>query len=211
MKQLYPDLWQTKQEHPFAGLNTHAYFLQRAEGNVLFYNTGYQEELAHIIELGGIDYQYLSHSDEVGQSLIEIKKQCHAKLCCHELEAAIVNETCEVDIYFAEKTIHSDTIHIIPTPGHTSGSLSFLYQSPYGKTYLFTGDMLYQDNGEWNTLVLNNQGGRYDDLIKSLQLLHGLEVDVVMCSASVGEVSIVEVTPTEWKESLEKIINNLSN
>ncbi len=209
MKQLYPDLWQTKQEHPFAGLNTHAYFLQRPEGNVLFYNTSYQEELAHIIQLGGINYQYLSHRHEVGSSLNEIKKQCQALLCCHELEASVITEKYEVDISFTTQVIHSENIHIIPTPGHTNGSLSFMYQSPYGKTYLFTGDTLYQDNGIWKTLVLKNQGGCRNDLINSLVLLHELDVDVVLCSASVGELSTAGVTPEEWKDELEKIIKDL--
>ena len=49
MKQLYDDLWQTQVENPFAGLNTHAYFLKCKEGNVLFYNTSHEDDIQEII------------------------------------------------------------------------------------------------------------------------------------------------------------------
>ena len=39
MRQLQEDLWQSTL-HSSGILNTHAYFLRRPEGNVLFYNTG---------------------------------------------------------------------------------------------------------------------------------------------------------------------------
>lgn len=52
MKQLYEDLWQTAMLNPFSGVNTHAYFLRCAEGNVLLYNTGHAAEIQHMAELG---------------------------------------------------------------------------------------------------------------------------------------------------------------
>lgn len=54
MKQLYDDLWQTKLENPFSNVQSHAYFLQCIEGNVLIYNTGHTEEIKHMTELGSI-------------------------------------------------------------------------------------------------------------------------------------------------------------
>ena len=66
MKEIYPDLWQTKLEIPFGSVHAHAYFLQRPEGNVLIYSTGHAEEVARIAEMGGIKYQYLSHRHEAG-------------------------------------------------------------------------------------------------------------------------------------------------
>src|SRR5262249_13086289 len=86
MKQIYPDLWQTPAEHPFFGVTSHAYLLVRDTGNILFYSSGLHEEHQHIQTLGGITYQYLSHSDEAGPALAEIKKLFGSKLCCHRLE-----------------------------------------------------------------------------------------------------------------------------
>lgn len=73
MKQLYDDLWQSER-YSSGVLNTHAYFLQREQGNVLFYNTGATNDLDPIDELGGISYQLLTHRDEAGASLAGIKK-----------------------------------------------------------------------------------------------------------------------------------------
>ena len=137
MKQIFQDLWQTKLEKPFEGVDAHAYFLQCSEGNVLIYNTGHTEELNHIAELGGIKYQYLSHRHETGASLEIIKKQFSSKLCCHEKERKEILQSCEVDITFSENIKHFSNIEIICTPGHTNGSISFLYHSPHGRTFLF--------------------------------------------------------------------------
>lgn len=53
MKQIQADLWETAVESPFPGLTTHAYLLQRRDGNVLFYNTGHAQEIDAIAPLGG--------------------------------------------------------------------------------------------------------------------------------------------------------------
>jgi hypothetical protein len=48
MKQIFPDLWQTRAEHPFAGVTSHAYLLVRDTGNILFYSSGLKDEYQHI-------------------------------------------------------------------------------------------------------------------------------------------------------------------
>ena len=75
-------------------LNTHAYFLLRPEGNVLFYNTGNDDDLEEITELGGIQFQLLSHRDESGPSLNRIKDRFGSKLCCSALEASNCRQRC---------------------------------------------------------------------------------------------------------------------
>jgi hypothetical protein len=92
MKQIYPDLWQTTVEHPFHGVNTHAYLFVQKAGNILFYSSGIREEYSQIKALGGIAYQYLSHRDEVGPALSEIKELFGSKLCCHVLEEPAVRK-----------------------------------------------------------------------------------------------------------------------
>jgi len=210
MKQIFDDLWQTKFENPFGDVQTHAYFLQCAEGNVLIYNTGHTEEINHIAELGGIKYQYLSHRDESGSSLEIIREKFGSKLCCHEKEKPAISQSCEVDITFSGNTKHFSGIEIIATPGHTNGSLSFLYNSPFGRTYLFTGDTMFQSRGQWNTLVLPGAGGSTKSLIESLQIYRDLNPDVVLSSAFVAsEQSYVETTETQWKEELDSAIQKL--
>ena len=209
MKQIYQDLWQTKLEIPFGPVQAHAYVLQCPEGNILIYNTGYTEEIDHIAEMGGVKYQYLSHRHETGASLEIIKQQFTSKLCCHEKEKAVISQSCEVDITFSENIRHFSNIEIICTPGHTNGSISFLYNSPFGRTFLFTGDTLLQSNGQWHTLVISDDGGSSESLIESLQTYRELNPDVVLWSASRGPKSFVETTEAQWKEDIGNAIEKL--
>lgn len=209
MKQLYPDLWQTKVEHPFAGLNTHAYFLKTRKGNVLFYNTGNEQDMQHMADLGGLTYQYLSHRDEVSESLKRIKERFGSKLCCHAKEEPLVTPSVAVDVVFGERTVHFAGIEVITTPGHTGGSISFLYRSPHGKTYLFTGDTLFLSKGQWETLVFPNAGGSVKGLMSSLLVYRELKPDIVLPNGSTGTTPFVEITQEQWKEGLDTTIREL--
>src|SRR6516225_4747258 len=69
MRQIRPDLWETRTDAPFPGLTTHAYLWTRAERNVLFYSPATDADFDAIEHLGGIGEQYLSHQDEAGPPL----------------------------------------------------------------------------------------------------------------------------------------------
>ena len=133
MKQIFPDLWQTHAEHPFAGVTSHAYLLVRDTGNVLFYSSGLKHEYRQLRELGGIAYQYLSHRDEAGPALAEIKELFGSKLCCHRLEEPSIGKVTSVDCLFDKRESLLADIEVIPTPGHTDGSVCFLVRSVHGK------------------------------------------------------------------------------
>lgn len=191
-------------------LNTHAYFLRRSAGNVLFYNTENEDDFEEIAELGGIRFQLLSHRDESGPSLNRIKDRFGSRLCCSALEAPIVGRDAPVDLTFQAEDHHLGDIDIIHTPGHTEGSLCFFYKSPYGKSYLFTGDTIFQLRAKWATLVFARAGGSKASLAESLLRLRDLNPDVVMSSAFVGNVSVVEVSGDEWAQAIDDNVSRLS-
>ena len=212
MKQIYDNLWQTKLEIPFGSVHTHAYFLKRNESNVLIYNTSHDEDIQHIAELGGINYQLLSHRDESGVSLKSIKEKFNSKLCCHAKEEPSISPICPIDISFTENVTNLSGIKVIHTPGHTDGSISFINVSPLGRTYLFTGDALFQRNGVWGTIVFPSDGGSTEALISSLMVYRELSPDVVIWSASgAGEPHFVELTKDEWIGVIDDTIERLSN
>ena len=190
-------------------LNTHAYFLRRSAGNVLFYNTENEGDFEEIAELGGIRFQLLSHRDESGPSLNRIKDRFGSRLCCSALEAPIVGRDAPVDLTFQAEDHHLGDIDIIHTPGHTEGSICFYYKSPYGKSYLFTGDTIFQSNGKWATLAFARAGGSKASLAESLLRLRDLNPDVVMSSAFVGNVSVVEVSGDEWAQAIDDNVSRL--
>jgi len=209
MKQIYPDLWQTAPEHPFLGVTSHAYLLTTDDGNVLFYNSGIIE-YDKITALGGIRFQFLSHRDEAGPGLDRIKKHFRSQVLCHRLEAPSVEKYTSVDEVFDEAEVRLGSIDVIPTPGHTNGSVCFFVRSPYGKNYLFTGDTIYMSNGVWESRINRGDGGSKTDLIESLKLLQTLSPDVVISSASVGHAPFKEVTPAEWQSITDGVIKSLS-
>ena len=210
MQQIYDDLWQTKLEIPFGNVHTHAYFLKCNESNVLIYNTSHDEDIQHIAELGGIKYQFLSHRDESGASLLSIKEKFGSKLCCHVKEEPSISKTCPVDISLAENVTNLSGIKVIHTPGHTDGSVSFLYDSLLGHTYLFTGDTLFQTNGVWETIVFPGAGGSTELLIDSLKIYREFSPDVVIWSASGGgEPPFVELNKEDWIGIIDNTIQQL--
>ena len=210
MKQIYPDLWQTRAEHPFPSVTSHAYLLVRDNDNILFYSSGVREEYQHIQALGGIAYQYLSHRDEVGDALAEIKELFGSKLCCHRLEEPAARRVTPVDCLFDKRESRLGNIEVIPTPGHTDGSVCFLVRSAPGKTYLFTGDTIYMNNGTWETRTNGYAGGSKSDLRNSLMLLRDLGPAVVISSASIGAVPFKEVSAEEWRSDIDNVLPTLS-
>ena len=177
---------------------------------MLFYNTDVDSDLKKIAELGGIQYQLLTHRDESGPSLNRIKDLFGSKLCCSSLEAPVIGKAAPVDITFEANDYHLGDIEIIHTPGHTDGSICFFYKSPHGKSYLFTGDTIFQWDAKWATLVLSKAGGSEASLAESLLRLRDLNPNIVMSSGFVGDVSVVEVTSDEWAEVIDDNVSRLT-
>jgi glyoxylase-like metal-dependent hydrolase (beta-lactamase superfamily II) len=161
MRQIYPDLWQTAAEHPLAAFpNTlcNAYLLVRSTGNVLFYSTGREAigaaddraDLDRIEELGGVGHILLGHWHEASPSVRATKVRFGATLVSHARDAPPIEKEAGVapDVTFWKRCRVSGDIEAIPTPGHTVGSACYLYRSPHGKTYLFTGDTIWPAPGE---------------------------------------------------------------
>ena len=103
----------------------------------------------------------------------------------------------------------ADGIEAIPTPGHTVGSACYVYRSPHGKTYLFTGDTIFPSGDSWGTLVLVGSGGSASDLKRSLLLLRALEPDVVISSGSVGRSPVQAIDARQWQEIIGNAIDLL--
>ena len=208
MKQIAPDLWQSSL-YQSGILSTHAYFLERPSGNVLFYNTGDEEDLRHMSDRGGITWQLLTHRDEAGPSQARIRDRFGCKLGCSAIETPFIAEHGRPDLEFDEGDDRIEDIDIIHTPGHTDGSICFFYRSPHGQSYLFSGDTIFQWSGAWSTFVLSESGGSEMVLAESLEALRAYSPDIVLSSGFVGEVAYREVTREEWTAALDDRIARL--
>lgn len=212
MKQIQPDLWETEVENPAPGLTTHAYLLTREDGNVLFYNTGHRHEIDAMAALGGVAYQYLSHLDELGDTLALIHERFGARLGGHVAEHAEFSRYRTPDIAFERREIRPAGIEVIPTPGHTPGSTCFLVHSARGKRYLFTGDTLYRnENGTWSAGFIpgHTPPDSRQTLAGSLRLLREFEPDVVLSSAFAGNAGYEEMSPGDWPGRVDHALEKL--
>jgi len=208
MRQIQPDLWETEVESPIPGLTTHAYLFTRAGGNVLFYNTGHEHEIDKMAELGGVAYHFLSHRDELGDSVKRVRERFGARLGGHAREQADFAQVCPPDILFQEPETHLGAIDVIPTPGHSPGSTCFLVRSSHG-TYLFTGDTVYLgDDGRWKAGFLDGISDR-EALADSLGVLRALEPDVVLSSAFGGDAGFQRMRPSEWADHVRNALEEL--
>jgi len=207
MKQILTDVWETAVESPFPGLTTHAYLLTRKDGNVLFYNTGNRNEIDAMADLGGVAYQFLSHEDEVGETLNDIAERFNAKLASHKKERESVARIREPDILFQQQETLLGNIEVLPTPGHSPGSTCFLVHSPQEKHYLFTGDTLFSNGkGGWSAGFIPGHTTPEDGrvLLETLSFLRTLEPDVVFGSAFAGDTGYQEMPPGEWAEKVDQ-------
>ncbi|MGN6809072.1 MAG: MBL fold metallo-hydrolase, partial [Trinickia sp.] len=85
----------------------------------------------------------------------------------------------------------------------------FMYRSPHGKTYLFTGDSLFPKGQSWGTLIWRFSGGRKSSLRASLGLLRELDPDVVIASACQGPTPVSMTSADEWHAIVDGAIERL--
>ncbi len=171
----------TPEPLPFApSLDIRAFLLRRDQGNLLVYSvTTLESDAAAIQDLGGISRQYLNHRHEA----MFASDWVAAPLFCHENERESVARASNVRAAFFRRHMLDDDFEVIPTPGHTSGATAFLWDSGEHR-FLFTGDSVYLDDGEWVAAVLESSDrGPY---IESLELIRELDFDVLVPWAATG-------------------------
>ncbi|MBA0047178.1 MBL fold metallo-hydrolase [Mycobacteroides sp. LB1] len=200
MRQIRSDLWEARTDSPFPGLTTHAYLWTRPEGNVLFYSPATEADFEAIAELGGVAHQYLSHQDEAGPMLAVVKRHFGSKLHASVEERHEIGEHAELDIPTDERHVDGNGVEVIPTPGHSPGSTSYLVTGADGDKYLFTGDTMFPtEGGAWSTFVVPGRGDA-DEMWSSLELLGSLSPDVVVSSAYGGDTAVYELPEGRWRE-----------
>ncbi len=213
MKQLEPDLWQTSRRVIDDTVGTHAYLLIRPTGNLLLYGIGegQDEDLDAMEALGGVSVQVLSHRDESSPALNDVRERFGSRLACSELEISAISTDAVPDLIVGPNCDDPalDGLEILETPGHTDGSVSFRYQSPHGKSYLFTGDTILPSHGKWVTFVVEQYGGTFESMQQSLLKMRDLDPDVVVPSAFVGDVAEVEMADGEWASIIDHRVERL--
>ncbi|NMD54131.1 MULTISPECIES: MBL fold metallo-hydrolase [Tsukamurella] len=207
-----PDLVETPMFSPFPGLTTHAYLWTPANGgNILFYSPGDDAEFDALADRGGVTHQYLSHQDEAGPMLRAVAERFGAVLHAPARDLAGITEHATPGVLLADRTVDANGVEVIPTPGHTPGSTSFLVIGVDGARYLFTGDTLFRAaDGRWNAGYIPGMSDG-ESLLASLELLGGLEPDLVVSSAFAGDRGAHAVDPAGWRHTVAETAARLAS
>ena len=120
-----------------SSFGAHAYFVKRAQGNLLVDSPRHAAKLLRkLAELGGVSDILLSHQDDVADAG-RYAKHFGARVWIHEDDAGAAPYATDV-LKGGEPTEIREGLLAIPVPGHTKGSVVYLLE----ETFLFTGDSL---------------------------------------------------------------------
>ena len=157
------------------------FLLERGEGNLLVYSSSaVKQEVDFIRERGGIWRQYLNHGHEAWAAEAAgawVASTFDAPVYAHENEKDEVSRAYDLDGTFSEGHTLGNDFEVIPIPGHTGGATAFLWDTGEHRS-LFTGDSIVLEKDEWVAALLDSSDR--DDYIKSLELIRGLEFDVIV-------------------------------
>lgn len=155
--------------------------MERDEGNLLVYSsTTIKQEADYVRERGGIWRQYLNHGHEAWVAEAAgawVASTFGAPVYAHKNEKEEVSRAYDLDGTFSEQHTLGDDFEVIPIPGHTSGATAFLWDTGEYRS-LFTGDSIVLEDGEWVAALLSSSDR--DDYINSLELIRGLDFDVIV-------------------------------
>jgi glyoxylase-like metal-dependent hydrolase (beta-lactamase superfamily II) len=151
-----------------------SYVLERPGGTVVVYNSpGIDEVAPAIAELGEPSRLLVNHAHEAmyGQPDLDIP------VWAHRDDAAEIGGSLRLAGRFDGRQAIDDDLEVIPTPGHTPGTTSYLWDSGEHR-FLFTGDFIWIEDGEWKAVVLDPS--LRDDYLASLALVRDLDFDVLV-------------------------------
>ena len=105
----------------------------------------------------------------------------------------------------AHEAMYGDPdLEVIPTPGHTRGTTSYLWDGGDHR-FLFTGDFVWIEDGQWKAVVLDP--GLRAAYLESLALVRELDFDVLVpWGATEGGPCFSLVDPAQRRARVDAII-----
>jgi len=151
-----------------------SFVLERLEGTTIVYNSpGVTAAADAIRDLGGADRLLINHAHEAMYGAPELDVPIYV----HEHDRAEAARSLPVAGVFDRWRMIGRDLEAIPTPGHTPGTVSYLWDDG-DRRFLFTGDFIWIEHGEWSAVVLDDR--LRDAYLESLALVQALEFDVLV-------------------------------
>ena len=181
-----------------------SFVLDRPDGNVIAYNSpGLSEAADAIRALGDPTHLLINHGHEAmyGRPRLDVP------VFVHERDRAETASGLTVAGTFEARQMIDDDLEVIPTPGHTPGTTSYLWNNGAHR-FLFTGDFLWVEHGVWKTVVLGSSDRAAS--LDSLRLIRDLDFDVLVPWAAMkGEPSINVVTRDDARRRIDAVISRV--
>lgn len=154
-----------------------SYFIQRQEGNVLVDSPRFAPPLVkRLEEMGGIDYMYLTHRDDVADHQ-KYAEHFGCKRILHGDDITSGTREVELQLTGSQAFELEPDLLIIPVPGHTKGHTVLLYDN----RFLFTGDHLAWSE-EYHQLIAFRNACWYSwtELLQSMRKLTNYSFEWVL-------------------------------
>jgi hypothetical protein len=157
-----------------ANVLVRSFLLRRPAGDVIVYNSpGVTTTAPEIRRLGGATRLLVNHAHEAmyGEPDLDVP------IFVHERDRAEAAHSLSIAGVFTDRETLGGDLEVIPTPGHTAGTTSFLWDTGDHR-FLFTGDFVWIESGEWKAVVLDPESR--DEYLTSLALIRDLDFDVLV-------------------------------
>lgn len=180
-------------------------FLIRGSGNLLINaSQGAIESAGAIAESGRVDALWLGHWHEAITGAKAIADRFQTRVIIHEADREEAEKNVRVDETFDGPCRIRDDLQAIPIPGHTPGSVAYLWHGPDARC-LFTADSLYIRNGELRGGLLESS----DRLafLESIGRLRSIEIDLLVpWVAHKDTLPATPYTPQTFRRDLDALI-----
>ncbi|WP_208322191.1 MBL fold metallo-hydrolase [Paramicrobacterium fandaimingii] len=157
-----------------------------------------------ILDRGEAERMLINHSHESMYGMPDMDVPIYV----HERDSVEVSRSMHLAGVFTQRQMIDNDIEVIPTPGHTPGTTSYLWNNG-SRRFLFTGDFMWIEHGEWKAVVLDESlRGAY---LESLAIVRDLEFDVLVPWGTTedGPSFGLARTPTEIRERVDRIIERV--
>jgi hypothetical protein len=184
-----------------------SFILERPAGNPIVYNSpGVTASADTIRNIGGADRLLINHAHEAMFGAPDLDVPVYV----HEHDRADVIPALPVAGAFDRRQMIGNDLEVIPTPGHTAGTTSYFWDSGSHR-FLFTGDFIWIEHGEWKAVVLDNT--LRSAYLNSLQLVQELDFDVLVPWGTTedGPAYAVVTSEAERRDRIAAIIDRLTS
>lgn len=187
------------------------FLVVRPEGNLLFGNSlsSISKSYSKIESLGKVLGVYIGDRHH-GKTYSEAAQYFNVPFCSSEEEAKAMKRKRVIVDEFVEFKRYKlyDDIEVIPTPGHTTGALSYLWSCGENKV-LFIGDSIVPVDDEWKIWVSKKNRA---SMLETLECLRKLEFNYIVSDsfAATGDRAI-KLSAIAKEEMIDSIVKTLTS